>query len=283
MIGCDHLPERGALRPITFLSDFGLDDEFVAVCKGIIWQILPEANILDITHTIPPYDVRGAALCLARAIQYLPNGVHLVVVDPGVGTQRHSIAVEAADGRLFVGPDNGVLSAAVQVCGGAIAATVIDPTRWGMTEISATFHGRDVFAPAAAVLAGGVGLSEVGDAIDPAELLPLLLPLCQVAEDGTIVGQVLSIDRYGNCATNVSEFDLSEAGVAVGDKLSVICRQRRETVPFVRTFGDVQERELLTHIDSAGQLAVALASGNAAETLGLAIGDPITIEVERPP
>lgn len=264
-------------RPISFLSDFGLEDEFVAVCKGVIWQILPDVRILDVTHGVPRHDVRAGALALTRAIQYLPAGVHLAVVDPGVGTERKALAVRSADERLFVGPDNGLLSPAVQVCGGATGAVVLDPSRWGMRSPASTFHGRDVFAPAAAALAGGVPMEEVGHAVDPAGLLPLLLPLCRQHEDGSLAAMVLWVDHYGNCATNVSELDLDDAGISEGDMLEVEAGGRRERLPFVPTYGAVEIGRPLAAVDSAGQLALSVSHGSAAEMLGLGEGEGLTI------
>ncbi|KAA0238368.1 hypothetical protein EDM76_04945 [bacterium] len=263
-------------RPITFLSDFGLADEFVAVCKGVIWQVLPEVRIIDVTHNVPHHDVRSGALTMARAIQYLPPGVHIAVVDPGVGTERAPIAVTSADGRIFVGPDNGLLSPAVQVCGGASEAVILDPLRWGMEMPAATFHGRDVFAPAGAALAGGVPLLELGTEVDPAEMMPLLLPLCRQVGDG-IACEVLWVDHYGNCATNVSEVDLEEAGIGMGDRVEIEWNRRTERADYVRAYGDVDKAHLLVSIDSAGQLAISVSHGNAARELGLAEGDSLLV------
>jgi S-adenosylmethionine hydrolase len=269
------------MRPVTFLSDYGLQDEFAAVCKGIIWQLAPGTPILDITHGIAPGNIRSGALTLARAIQYVPVGVHLAVVDPGVGTDRAALAVEAADGRFFIGPDNGLLSPAVQICGGASAAVRLDPERWGMTDPSPTFAGRDVFAPAAGALAVGADLGDLGDTADPAGLTALLLPLCQV-EAGIVRGVVLWVDRYGNVSTNITEADLTDAGIGGGDAIlistAIAGRTRRERVPFVRTFADVETGRLLAFVDSAGQLAIAVNGGDAASELGIGEGATITAE-----
>lgn len=265
-----------ATRPVTFLSDFGYDDEFAAVCKGVVLQAVPDATIVDITHGIAPGDVRGGALALLRAIPYFPVGVHLAVVDPGVGTDRKAIALETADGRQFVGPDNGVLSPVVAIFGGAVSAVVLEPETWGLGEPSATFWGRDVFAPATAVLCGGESMFDLGSRVDPAGLTPLLVPLAQVA-DGEAHGVVLWIDHYGNVQTNITPDDLAEAGAVPGDPLIVHHGNRRDHMPFVRTFADVERGRLLGFVDSAGQVAVAVNGGSAAAELGLAVGAAVRI------
>lgn len=265
-----------AARPVTFLSDFGYDDEFVAVCKGVVLQAVPDANIVDVTHAIAPGDVRGGALALLRALPYFPVGVHLAVVDPGVGTDRKAIALSTADGRHFVGPDNGLLSPVVAIFGGAVEAVVLEPEGWGLGEPSATFWGRDVFAPATAVIAGGESMFELGSRIDPAELTPLLIPLAQVA-DGEAHGVVLWIDRFGNVQTNITPEVLAEAGAGPGGSLTLHHGSRRDRMPFVRTFADVDPGRLLAFIDSTGQVAIAVNGGSAAAELGLAAGAPVRV------
>jgi S-adenosylmethionine hydrolase len=264
---------------VSFLTDYGLDDEFVGVCKGIVVRIAPGATLIDVSHGVPPFDVRAGALTLLRAVPYLPDGVHLAVVDPGVGTDRRAIAVEAADGNLFVAPDNGLIGPAVAASGGAGRAVVLDPSRFTTTEPSATFWGRDVFAPAAGYLASGVELDELGDRVDVAALRPLLLPLAQRDDAGAIRAVVLWVDRFGNCASNVTEEDLAEAGIGAGSSIWVHHGDsRRERVPFVRTFADAQPGRLLAFIDSAGHLAIAVSSGSAAADLGIGPGDTLTLE-----
>ncbi len=266
---------------VTFLSDYGLTDEFVAVCAGVVLQIEPEARILDVSHLVVPGDVRSGALTLARAIQYLPVGVHLAVVDPGVGGERRAIALLTQDGRHFVGPDNGLLSPAVAISGGAAEAVTLDPSRWGMTEPSATFAGRDVFAPAAGALAGGVELAELGEPVAPQELVPLLLPLSQI--DGSEAhGLVLWIDHYGNVQTNITESDVEGLDISRGDTLVIRWGERKERMPFVSTFSDVGDAKPLAFIDSVGQLAVAIRGVNAAEQLGITTNTAIQIERANP-
>src|SRR6478609_7470899 len=179
---------------ITFLSDYGLVDEFVGVVHSVIRSIAPEVGIVDLTHGITPYDVRGGGLALARATSYLCPGVVLGVVDPAVGTSRRAIAVEVGDGvSVLVGPDNGLLAPAVALCGGATRAVALDNPEYQLPAPGPTFAGRDVFAPAAAHLANGVPLEALGTEISVASLLPGILPLTY-EEDGALVGEVLWVD-----------------------------------------------------------------------------------------
>lgn len=281
-------PEADAASPpvvarpfVSFLSDYGTADEFVAVCKGVIWRIVPTATVLDVTHEIRAGDIRSGALALARAIGYLPSGVHLAVIDPGVGTDRRALALRTEDGRFFVGPDNGVLSPAVALCGGAVEAVTLEPARWNMPDPSPTFAGRDVFAVAAAALAGGVPMSDLGTDVAPALLRPLLLPLPQVGDDGVVHGVVLWVDRFGNCATNVTEDDLAEAGIARGDSVVVRAGERRERLPYVATFADVPDSRPLGFIDSAGQFAVAVNGGDASAEFEISEGTVVAVEKAR--
>lgn len=268
-------------RPITFLSDFGYDDEFAAVCKGVILQAVPDAVIVDITHAIAPGDVRAGALALVRSVPYFSPGVHLAVVDPGVGTDRKAVVIETADGRHFVGPDNGVLSPAVAICGGAVSAVVLEPEKWGLGTPSPTFWGRDVFAPATAVVSGGESMFDLGSPVDPADLVPLLIPLPQIVE-GEAHGVVLWVDRFGNVQTNLTEADLDELGVAEGQALFLHHRDRRERLPLVRTFAEVDPGRLLAFVDSVGQLAIAVRGANASAELELGEGSPLRLSPARP-
>jgi S-adenosylmethionine hydrolase len=186
--------------PITFLSDFGLVDEFVGVVHGVIARLAPKTRVIDLTHGIPRGDVRSGALALVRSVQYVPEGVALAVVDPGVGTDRRAIAAETPWG-FFVGPDNGLLGPAVALVGGASAIVSIENDELRIPSAGATFHGRDVFAPAAAVLAtGDAGLDDLGPRVDPGSVTPLLLPLPEVGE-GKVDGEAWWVDTFGNVQT----------------------------------------------------------------------------------
>src|SRR5919198_6093264 len=187
---------------ITFLSDYGHDDEFVGVCHGVIARIAPEARVIDVTHGIRRHDVRHGALALRNALPHLPIGVHMAVVDPQVGTERRGVAVRCADGRLLVGPDNGLLSLAWERFGGVEVAVDISRSPHRLEPVSATFHGRDVFAPVTAQLAAGAELADAGEPLDPTTLATVELP--EPRQDGdALVAHALTIDRFGNAGLNV--------------------------------------------------------------------------------
>ena len=203
--------------PISFLSDFGHLDEFVGVVHGVIYRLSPESRVIDITHGIPAGDVRAGALALTRAIQYLPPGVVLAVVDPGVGTARRAIAA-ATEFGFFVGPDNGLLSPAVAMMGGAHAINSIENPEVMIPGPGATFQGRDLFAPAAAFLASGeAALDDLGPAVDPASVMPLMLPLPKV-ELNMVIGEAWWVDVYGNVETNIGPDDLMVIGARPGER-----------------------------------------------------------------
>src|SRR6478752_8346790 len=196
---------------VSFLSDWGLRDEFVGVVKGVLRDLAPHVHVIDLTHEIAPFDVRAGSLALARSISYLPTGIVLAVVDPGVGTARRAVAIEVAGGEgVLVGPDNGLLAPAVAMAGGAERAVELTNPEYQLAAPGATFAGRDVFAPAAAHICNGVDLSELGPDVDAALLLPATVPLPR--DDGdAVVAEVLWVDRFGNCQLNVGPDDLPAA------------------------------------------------------------------------
>jgi S-adenosylmethionine hydrolase len=257
------------MQPISFLSDFGTDDEFVGVVHGVIARIEPALRVIDITHGIARGDVRAGALALLRAIQYLPNGVVLAVVDPGVGTSRRAIAAETEWG-FFVGPDNGLLAPAVAMVGGATAFVSLESPDFRLPRDGITFDGRDVFAPAAAVLASGeASLQDLGPSVDPASVTPLMLPLAE-HDDGTVSGEVLWIDRFGNAQTNVAPDDLRLAGMQPGTEIMVRVGSTEHEMPWVETYGS--SRGGVVHVDSQGLIAVAVPGGRADETYAITEG-----------
>jgi S-adenosylmethionine hydrolase len=254
---------------ITFLSDFGLDDEFVGVVHGVIAKIAPEQTVIDLTHQIPPGDVRAGALALLRSIQYLPEGVVLAVVDPGVGTDRRAIAVESPWG-YFIGPDNGLLAPAVAMVGGAGRVVSLEDPRFILPAAGASFDGRDRFGPAAAVLASGQAqLEDLGPLVDGADLAPLLLPLAEAEGEG-VRGEVWWIDRFGNAQTNLGPDDLAALGLAPGDTIAVEVGATAYEVPWVTAYGDVDHGETLLHVDSHGLIALAVREGKASDRMQLA-------------
>jgi S-adenosylmethionine hydrolase len=261
---------------IGFLSDFGLDDEFVGVVHGVVARIAPEVRTIDITHGIPPGDIRAGALALTRAVQYLPDGVVLAVVDPGVGTARRAIAAETERG-WFVGPDNGLLSPAVALVGGAGRIVSLENPDFHIPSQGATFHGRDIFAPAAAVLASGDADGEdLGPLVDPESVTPLLLPLPEVGE-GRVSGRAWWVDHFGNVQTNIGPDEVRLAGIDPESTITVRVGASEYEVPWVDAYGDVEEGELLLHVDSAGMMALAQRGGRAADTLNLAAGVALTL------
>ena len=254
------------MQPITFLSDYGHTDEFVGVCHGVIERIAPGAIIIDLSHELAPHDVRSAALVLRNALPYVPRGVHLAVVDPGVGTARVPLAVRSADGHLFVGPDNGLLWPAIERCGGVDVAMDIAETPYRLEPVSATFHGRDIFAPVAARLALETPIEHVGSPVPPEQVTVLELPRPTVAT-WEIEGRVLSVDRFGNLQLNVTRENLHDAGFVGGDVLRVQVSRRRRPAVFGRTFADAPTGEAVLYEDSTGAIAIALNGGSAAEAL----------------
>jgi len=257
---------------ISFLSDYGLTDGFVGICHGVIAKICPTARVIDINHGVPRHDVRAGALVLRSALPYVPAGVHLAVVDPDVGAQRRAIALRAADGRILVGPDNGLLWLAAQDSGGVVEAADISGSPWRLEPVSATFHGRDIFSPVAAHLAAGQALASAGAPCDPAELVTLELPQARI-EDGVLVSHPVYVDRFGNIQLDAGHDEISAAGLKLGHGAQIGELEAR----YVRTFADAARGELLLYEDSAGMLALAVSHGSAAERLGAAVTDELRI------
>jgi S-adenosylmethionine hydrolase len=261
---------------VSFLSDYGRIDEFVGVCHGVMLDVTPDLRIVDITHDIAPFDVRAGALALVRAVQYLPDGVVLAVVDPGVGTDRRCIAVEVEGGYL-VGPDNGLLAPAVAMLGGPGGIVSLDNTEYQLVAPGATFAGRDVMAPAAAHLAGGLPIDALGTPVDAAGLAPGLVPLPQEADDGTIAGEVLWVDRFGNCQLNIAPEQLVERGVMPGGYVGVTIGADDRRAHWVPAFADAKPAELALLVDSYGMCALALDQRSAAAELKLRPGKTLTV------
>ena len=262
-----------APRPVSFLSDYGLDDDFVGVCHGVIAQLSRDSRVIDVTHGIPRHDVRTGALLLRRALPYLPAGVHLAVVDPNVGTERRAIAVRTAEeDRLLVGPDNGLLSLAAQRFGGIVEAVDVSRSIHRLEPVSATFHGRDLFAPVAAALAAGAPLEEAGDPIDADEIQVLHMPLAEVDEHGLTV-HAIAFDRFGNVTLDVEHEELTFAGLRLGHAVGLGDRRAVYAV----TFADVAEGELLLYEDAYRTLSLAVNRGSAQELLGLTLDDAVRI------
>jgi hypothetical protein len=262
--------------PISFLSDFGLADEFVGVVHGVLAKLAPDSRVIDVGHGLGRGDVRAAALALTRAIQYLPEGVALVVVDPGVGSERKALAVETGWG-YFVGPDNGVLSPAVAMMGGATVMVSIDNPEARIPSPGETFQGRDIFAPAAALLASGeAAIRELGPQLGPGEVQPLLLPLPET-EGNMVLGEAWWVDRFGNVQTNIGPDDLGAIGRSPGSVLTVRLGAALHSIPWVGAYSDVEPGQPLIHVDSAGLIAIAVRDGSAAQSLNLSSGVSVTL------
>jgi S-adenosyl-L-methionine hydrolase (adenosine-forming) len=259
---------------ITFLSDYGRDDDFVGVCHGVIARIAPESRVIDVTHGIERHDVRTGALVLRRALPYFPAGLHLAVVDPEVGGERRAVAVRTAEeGRVLVGPDNGLLALAVERFGGAAEAVDISRSPHRLEPSSATFHGRDLFAPVTAHLAAGAPLAEAGDPIDAAELTTLHIPSAQPDADGGLVAHALAFDRFGNVMLDVEHAELVGSGLKLGHRVTI----NDELAHYARTFTDVPPGELLLYEDAYRTLALAVNRGSAALHLGLVLDSEVRI------
>jgi S-adenosylmethionine hydrolase len=260
---------------VTFLSDYGLDDDFVGVCHGVIAGIAPAVRVVDITHGIARHDVRSGALVLRRALVFMPPGVHLAVVDPEVGAQRRAVALRCAgdEARLLVGPDNGLLALAAQHFGGVVEAVDVGRSPLRLEPVSASFHGRDVFAPVAAHLAAGsASLAEAGDPLDPAELVALDLPHARATDDGLLT-HALHADRYGNVVLDAGHEDLAGSGLRLGRAVTVNGRPAL----YATTFADVPAGGLLLYEDGYRVLSLAVNRGSALASLGLQLDDEILI------
>ncbi len=263
-------------RPITFLSDYGYEDEFAGVCRAVISQIAPGAPLIDLTHGIARQDVRQGAIALANALPSCPPGVHLAVVDPGVGSARRAIAVAAAEGRFLVGPDNGLLSRALDRLGGPLEAVELSHSPFRLEPISATFHGRDLFAPVAAHLSLGARLDEAGEAIDPSSLTALDLPEPRIGED-EVVAHAIHTDGYGNVTLNVDAAVLADGPIKPGDDLEVRAPDGRFEAVWARTFADVGPADILLFEDSSGALALAVSAGSAAGLMDIRPDSEVTL------
>jgi S-adenosylmethionine hydrolase len=263
---------------ITFLTDFGLMDDFVGTCHGVIKRIAPDVEIIDITHGISPQSVLEGALVLANTLPYMPEGIHLAVVDPGVGSDRRALALRDATDRLYVGPDNGLLVPAAERLGGIAAVReLVNPEYW-LESVSRTFHGRDLFAPVAAHLAAGVAFEELGRALDPGDLVRLEVPEPSVGTSA-IRARALAVDRFGNVQLNLKRKHLERVGILPGDQIELELASERYYAVAARTFSDVRAGEIVLYEDAYENVSIAITTGNAAETLTATPGDEVRIRV----
>ncbi|GAA4702799.1 SAM hydrolase/SAM-dependent halogenase family protein [Phytohabitans rumicis] len=252
---------------ISFTTDYGLSDGFVASCHGVIARLAPAVRVIDVSHGVAPGDVARGAAVLAQTVPHLPPAVHVAVVDPGVGTARRGVAARTPGG-LLVGPDNGLLPWAADALGGVEALVELANPDWFLTDVSRTFHGRDIFAPVAARLARGADLADAGPGADPASLVRLPEPVVAVG-DGWLEAEVLTIDRFGNVqlAATGQALDGLGANMRVGGVRAI-----RGT-----TFAEAKPGGLVVYVDSAGRAAVAVNGGRAAVVLSVVPGDVVRI------
>jgi S-adenosyl-L-methionine hydrolase (adenosine-forming) len=268
-------------RPIAFLSDFGYRNEWVGICHAVIDKIAPESHVIDLSHGVPPLDVRAGALLLVDSLRYIRHdAVCLAVVDPSVGRDR-DVAVRTGDGRLLVGPDNGLLAPAWRAAEGAAEAVAITSSEIVLEPIAPSFHARDVLAPAAAHLAAGAALADLGPTLEPDALTELSLPEPEV-EPGKIACEVLDLNRFGNVQLNVRSSHLVSAGLDQAERVTVDAPGGSALARSVLTYADLGPSEWGLMVDPRGWLMVIRANpGNAAEGLGVGSGDVLWLGRER--
>lgn len=258
------------MRLICFLSDFGLGDDFVGLCKGVMLRIAPGATVVDLTHEVPGFGVEAGAEILEHATQYMPEEiVYLAVVDPGVGTERRALALKTVSGALLVGPDNGLLTPAAEALGGISDVVSLTNVDYHLYPVSHTFHGRDIFSPAAAHLASGLDLRQLGEAVDPASLMHMEPPGARKEGSATIVATIIGVDRYGNARLSAA---VEEAGFEFGAQLLVEAGEGEMPVRYVSTFGHSKVGDLVLVPDSHQRLSLSVNNGNAAQALLLKVG-----------
>lgn len=263
--------------PITFLSDYGVADDFAGVCRAVIAKLAPEVRVIDLSHGIPRHDVRSGCVVLADAVPFCPPSVHLAIVDPGVGGDRRAVAFESGGGHYFVAPDNGLALPAAEALGGVERAVDVSDSPVALSPASATFHGRDLFAPVAAVLAAGADLAELGEPVDPAGL-ERQPPSEPRIEQYRVIAHVDRVDGFGNVTLDLQGDRLDGHPLAGAGKVSIGSRQRRRTASRGSAFEEVREGGFLFYEDSSGRMAVAINRGNAAQTLDLRPGDEVELE-----
>ena len=263
------------MRPICFLSDFGLGDDFVGLCKGVILRVAPGASVIDLSHEVPGFGIEAGAEILEHATGYMPqDAVYLAVVDPGVGTGRRGLALQTAVGTHLVGPDNGLLVAAAEAMGGVVGAVSLTNREYQVLPVSNTFHGRDIFAPAAAHLAAGLDLAKLGEPVAAESLVRVESPGAEEREDGSIAAKILGVDRYGNARLSVRQ---EEAGFGFGTSLRIQTGEGAMAVRYVETFGSSKAGDLIIVPDSHRRLSLCVNRGNASRALSLQVGNRVLL------
>ncbi len=263
---------------ISLLSDFGLRDPSAAIMRGVVLRIAPDARLVDISHEVRKFSIRDGALLLWCALPYLPVGFHVAVVDPGVGTARLPVAIATGRGDVLIGPDNGLLVAAAVKLNGITDVRVLEAEAYRLPVVSTSFHGRDLFAPAAAHLASGVAIAELGRALDPASLQPSPIREPEI-QPGELGSSVVYVDTFGNVKLAGQRADLEAAlgPVRPGDRLRLDIDGRAIETTWRATFGDVTVGETLVYEDSYGRICLAASQANAAEIHRIAEDLEVTI------
>ena len=262
---------------LTFLSDFGFEDAFLGVCKGVIARTAPEVRVIDVLHLVSPQDVEQGAVVLAGALPYLPSpAVHLALVDPFRSVPVRAVAVRTGDGSVFVAPDNGLTSQAWDLAGGAQQAHALDDESLWLSTKARTFRARDVYSPVAARLAAGLPVERVGSAVDVGELTRIEQRPPSV-DDDHVHAEVVQVDHFGNLTLNVHRTDLEAAGIALGDQLELRCGGKSVTVPFCLTYGEVARGRLAVCEDSFRTVTIAVNGGSAATALRARRADPLVL------
>lgn len=269
---------------LTFMSDYGHEDPFLGVCKGVIARTAPDVRILDLLHLVTPQDIEQGAAVLASAIPYLPSpAVHLALVDPFEASPVRGVAVRTGDGSTFVAPDNGLTSQAWEGAGGAVSAYVLDNAALWNPLPARTFRGRDVFSPVAARLADGMPVEQVGSPVPIEELVVLTLRRPDVHVDH-VHGEVVTVDHFGNLTLNLARHDLEAAGINLGDQVELRCGGKALVIPFLLTYGEVPAGRVALCEDSFRTVTIAVNQGSAARTLRARRADPLVISrLQREP
>jgi S-adenosyl-L-methionine hydrolase (adenosine-forming) len=269
------------MRPICFISDYGLTGVLVGTCKGVMIGIAPRTTIIDVTHSVPEFDVIRGAETLRHATRYMPeDAVYLAVVDPGDKTKRRALAAEARSGAYLVGPDNGLLLPAAEALDGIVRAVHLTNPRYHVQPVSNTFHGRDVFSPVAAHLAAGAGLDDLGEEVDPASMVSIDFPGYRRDPGGRLAAEIIDIDRFGNARLSVMQEDLD---FQYGTPVELGVRDESMDARYVETFGASETGDLILVPDSHWRLSLAVNRGNAARALLLSVGDEVRIEPSEEP
>ena len=264
------------MRPICFISDYGLTDVLVGTCKGVMMGIATGVPIIDVTHTVPGFDVIRGAEALRHATRYMPEGsVYLAVVDPGDKTKRRARAAEVRSGACLVGPDNGLLLPAAEALGGIVRAVQLTNPRYHVHPVSSAFHGRDVFSPVAAHLAAGADLADMGEGVMPASMVALDFPGFWREADGGVAAEIINIDRFGNARLSVMQEDLD---LPYDTPLEIGIRNEVIEARYVETFGTAEDGDLVTVPDSHWRLSLAVNKGNAARALLLSVGEEVRLK-----